>query len=181
MSSMSTRYEPISASLSLFHPFFLSLPHLLSTLPLPFPPSPPSSPSLFLSLPPSPPPSSQLLTLQAEGRKWYDPRTYLQNPSCKDDVISQRSSRTFTSGKMDISTSPVHITRSFRETIHVSTLTCSTKLTQTSMCVGVWVCGCVGCEGVRVCGLWVCVGVFLGDQVSTLTCSTKLTQACVWV
>ena len=140
MSSMSTRYGPISAFLSLFHPFFLSLPHLLSTLPLPFPPlSPllPLSSSFSPSLPPSPPPSSQLLTLQAEGRKWYDPRTYLQNPSCKDDVISQRSSRTFTSGKMDISTSPVHITRSFRETIHVSTLTCSTKLTQTSMCVGV--------------------------------------------
>ena len=123
--------------------FWLPLP-LPSFLPLssssplhPLSPLPPLSPLLSLSVPPSPPPSSQLLILQADGRKWYDPRTYLQNPSCKDDVISQRSSRTFTSGKMDISTSPVHITRSFRETIHVSTLTCSTKLTQTSMCVGV--------------------------------------------
>ena len=118
-------------------PFFSSLPFPFISLPLP---------SSLSPLPPFLPPSSQLLSLpptQAEGRKWYDPRTYLQNPSCKDDVMSQRSSRTFTMGKMDLSTSPVHITRSFRETIHISTLTCSTKLTQTSMCEGVRVWGCM--------------------------------------
>ena len=58
-------------------------------------------------------------------------------PSCKDDVLRNRDSKTFGSvSKQSVAEltgmSGLCVARSFRETIQISTLICSTKLTQKS-------------------------------------------------
>ena len=74
---------------------------------------------------------------QAEGKHWHNPKVYLMQVSCKDDIVQQRSSKTFATptSKSDVASAATSISRSFRETIHLSTLTCSTKLTQKSKLV----------------------------------------------
>ena len=78
--------------------------------------------------------SLSLSLAQAEGKHWHNPKVYLMQVSCKDDIVQQRSSKTFATptSKSEIASAATSISRSFRETIHLSTLTCSTKLTQKS-------------------------------------------------
>ena len=68
--------------------------------------------------------------LQAEGKRWYDPRVYLSHASRKEDVIRQQ--RTLAGAKPLVDGPNVQLSRSFREMIYFSSLTCSTKLTQKS-------------------------------------------------
>ena len=75
------------------------------------------------------------LHFQADHKRWFDPKTYLSYASCKDDVISNRSSKTFSpkgNSGVNIMAGGTAIARSFKETITLSTLTCSTKLTHKS-------------------------------------------------
>ena len=76
-----------------------------------------------------------LSLVQADSKRWSDPKVYLSYASCKADVLDNRSSKTF-AGAMKLDTSMAgggsSIARSFKETIVLSTLTCSTKLTQKS-------------------------------------------------
>ena len=82
-------------------------------------------PSLSLS-------SLPLSSSQTGNKKWYDPTVYLSQASCKEDVMTQKV-RARTAKVLSSAAQPaVQVSRSFREAVHISTLTCSTKLTQRS-------------------------------------------------
>lgn len=78
---------------------------------------------------------------QAEGNKrWYDPKVYLSELSRKEDITRRGSkslgpSRNLSVSDVSFSGSSM-VARSFKEYIQLSTLTCSTKLTQKSEWAG---------------------------------------------
>lgn len=77
----------------------------------------------------------ELYVYKAEAKRLHEPRLYLTQASCKEDVIQHRSQKTLgasTSVRMLGETGGVQFARSFKESIQVSTLVCSTKLTQKS-------------------------------------------------
>ena len=73
-----------------------------------------------------------LVILQADHKKWLEPKAYLTQMASKEDVKQAQNTLTMSTTGSTQQLAPGQIGQNYHESFYISIMTCSTKLTQKS-------------------------------------------------